>query len=234
MKLKSLVLLLFIFTQFSIAAKGRRNKRKAKSKKVQSKGRDVSSGRRKLMRFFDIQSGDEDRNLILGGMAGGLGGGGGPGGGISTKDGLKINFPKLPPPNKSPITINTPAAAYPTVVTDPRRQKPIVLVHEILEPRIKKRVIVHHRTSFMDQYYKMAHSMNPYYLQMARNNPYYAPFAEASPGYQQMVASPEFAPMMKEAMRIFPSSRGGAGGPGGMMGGMMGGMGGMMRPRIVI
>lgn len=231
MSLKSLVLILLFLTQLALCANSQKKDRKAKPKKNQKRKKNINIGRRKLMKFFDIESQDENRRLIVGGM----GGGPGKGGGISTKDGLKVNFPPLPPPNRSPITINTPAAAYPTVVTDPRRQKPIVLVHEILEPRIKKRVIVHHRTPFMDQYSKMAHSMNPYYLQMARNNPYYAQFAQTSPAYQQLVTSPEFAPTIQQATRMFPTSRGAPGGGaagGGMMGGGM--MGGMLGLRTVI
>jgi hypothetical protein len=138
-----------------------------------------------------------------------VGGGPGPNGGVSTKDGLKIEFPPLPKCSKSPITINTPAAAYPTVVTDPKQQKPIVLVHEIIEPHIKKRIFVHHRTPFMGQYAKMAHSMNPYYMQMATQNPYYAPISQQSSGFQKMIASPEFAPGYQQAASFFGKSGGG-------------------------
>ena len=46
----------------------------------------------------------------------------GGGGGGSVKAGpISIKFPPIPKPNKSPITINTPEAAYPTVVADPRK-----------------------------------------------------------------------------------------------------------------
>lgn len=177
-------------------------KRKSKKSKQKSKKTKINpfAGRRKLLRFFDMDDDNSDRGR-------GLLGSSGKNGSIETKDGLKINFPPLPKCAKSPITINTPASAYPTVVTDAKQQKPIVLVHEILEPRIKKRVFVHHNTPFLDQYSKMAYSMNPYYMQMAQQNPYYSQFAKESPGYQGMVNSPEFSQPFQAANKYFKAGR---------------------------
>ncbi len=122
---------------------------------------------------------------------------GGNGGSIKAGK-ISINFPKLPQPNKSPITINSPASAYPQVVADPNKQKPIIVVPEIIYPHKVKRVLVHHREPFMNYYHKMLGSINPYYMQMAQNNPYYQDFAKNSPEYQAYVNSPN----IKEAMSI--------------------------------
>ena len=77
---------------------------------------------------------------------GGMGGGGGGGGSVKAGD-IMIKFPPLPAPNKSPITIHTPEAAYPTFVADPTKQKPIIITPEIIYPHKVKRLVVHHENS---------------------------------------------------------------------------------------
>ena len=51
----------------------------------------------------------QDRKMMFGGGSAG-----------SVKaGGIKIQFPTFPSPTKSPITITTPSAAYPTVIANP-------------------------------------------------------------------------------------------------------------------
>lgn len=81
----------------------------------------------------------------------------GGGGGGSVKAGpISVKFPPIPKPNNSPITINTPEAAYPTVVADPKKQKPIVVVPEIIYPHKVRRMIIHHENSLPSYYSAMA------------------------------------------------------------------------------
>jgi hypothetical protein len=114
---------------------------------------------------------------------------------------ITIKFPGLPKANKSPITINQPASAYPQVVTDPKKQKPIYVVPEIIYPHIKKRVIVHHNQSFQDYYGKMFGSMNPFYLQMAKVNPNYKDII-ANDAFENLTNEPGIKKGMKEAAKV--------------------------------
>ena len=73
------------------------------------------------------------RTLMLPGM-----GGGGGGGASITAGGTNINFPPPVAPSKSPITINTPPAYYPQVMHDPSKNKPVLIVPEIIYPKKKR------------------------------------------------------------------------------------------------
>ena len=117
------------------------------------------------------------------------GAGGGAGGGVTLGD-IKVNFPPLPQPNNSPITIKTPEAAYPTVVADPSKQKPIVVVPELVYPHKVKRMIVHHENPLQNYYKAMAMQMNPYYAKMAVENPYYGEAVAKSRGFQNFLSNP--------------------------------------------
>lgn len=121
--------------------------------------------------------------------------GGGTGGSIKAGD-VDIKFPPLPEALTAPININTPAAAYPQVVADPQRQKPIVVVPELIYPHKVKRVIVHHNQSLHDYYSAMTHQMNPVYGKMAMMNPYYADTVAGSTGFNSMMLSQPMSQMM--------------------------------------
>lgn len=113
---------------------------------------------------------------------------------------ITIKFPSLPASNKSPITINQPASAYPQVVADAKKQKPIYVVPEIIYPHIKKRVVVHHNQSFQDYYGKMFGSMNPFYLQMAKVNPHYKDIID-NEAFDNLTQTPGIKQGMKEAAK---------------------------------
>lgn len=126
-----------------------------------------------------------------------MGGGGGAG---SVKAGpISIKFPAIPSPNKSPITINTPAAAYPTVVADPKKQKPIVVVPELIYPHQVKRMIIHHENSLQNYYSAMANQMNPYWAKMLNDNPYNTNISQNS-AWAQYLSNPG----VSEAMLAIP------------------------------
>lgn len=71
------------------------------------------------------------------GLPGGLPGAGG-GGASITAGSTSITFPAPIEPSKSPITINTTPAYYPQVMHDPSKNKPVLVVPEIIYPRKKK------------------------------------------------------------------------------------------------
>ena len=173
------------------AHKNSKNKLPAKNKHFVSKKYDSKKAKRKLASFFHL-SGNKNskscRSLY---------------GGVNASDGTKIKFAKPQKNDFGSITINTPPAMYPTTVLSPRYQKPIVLVHEILEPDIKKRVFIHHEAPFMNQYHAMAHSINPHYLQMANQNPYYQPFIKDNPKFKQIVESSDFSKGFKASAKHF-------------------------------
>ena len=154
---------------------------------------------KKFMALTKLQN-KMKRNLFdLGGLAGAAAGaaGGGGGGGGSVKAGdVDIQFPPLPEALTAPININTPAAAYPQVVADPARQKPIVVVPELIYPHKVKRVIVHHNQSFHNYYSAMTHQMNPVYAKMAMMNPYYQDAIQGSQGFQSLMQSKPMSGMM--------------------------------------
>ena len=90
----------------------------------------------------------------------------------------------MPDPKKKPMTIKIPKQYYPTVVSH-IKQSPIVVVPEIIYPKTKKRVIVHHEQNFTDMYRNMAYkSINPYYMKFAAENPAYKEMLEKNAFYQ--------------------------------------------------
>lgn len=133
--------------------------------------------------------------------------------GLSSQNGsikagkITINFPALPKSNKSPITINQPASAYPQVVADAKKQKPIYVVPEIIYPHIKKRIIVHHNQSFQDYYGKMFGSMNPFYLQMAKVNPHYKDIID-NETFEELTKTKGIKEGMKHAAKVIKPTLG--------------------------
>ena len=116
----------------------------------------------------------------------------GAGGGSVDAGVIKVNFPVLSKPANSPINITTPAASYPTFVSNAKKQKPIVVVPEILYPHKKKRVMVHHDRPLASYYHQSMYSMNPYWAQYARANPYYQNYVSGSTGLNNYMQSPDF------------------------------------------
>ena len=151
---------------------------------------------KKFMALTKLQNKMKRNLLDLGGLAGAAAGGGGGGGGSVKAGDVDIKFPPLPEALTAPININTPAAAYPQVVADPARQKPIVVVPELIYPHKVKRVIVHHNQSFHNYYSAMTHQMNPVYAKMAMMNPYYQDAIQGSQGFQSLMQSKPMSGMM--------------------------------------
>ena len=66
--------------------------------------------------------------------------------------------------------------SFPAQVMAPAyKQKPIVIVPEIIYPHIRKRVIIHHNNN-LQQVYRNAMYNNPYLMNLAVHNPYYKKF----------------------------------------------------------
>lgn len=101
-----------------------------------------------------------------------------PNGGV-TAGAVSVAFPPLPLPSNTPITINTPEAAYPTVVASERKQGPIVVVPQVQYPRKIHRKYVHHKKSIQGYYGDMMMN-SPYWAGMAMQNPYYQQFLPIS------------------------------------------------------
>ena len=109
------------------------------------------------------------------------------------------------------ITLNMPPPYYPKVMANPSKQNPIVIVPEVVYPRQKKRVIIHHGVGMVDYYRSIMNNsgnMNPYYLEMAKANPYWAPFIKDNPVYKQMVESEELKEKMKKVKGSFKKRKG--------------------------
>ena len=139
-------------------------------------------------------------------MLPGMGGGGG-GGASITAGGTNINFPPPVAPSKSPITINTPPAYYPQVMHDPSKNKPVLIVPEIIYPKKKKRVIVHHNVPMMSYYNNMFYNkISPYYMQMAKSNPSWAPLMENNDFYNQALENPQYKSAMEAMKGNFPDA----------------------------
>ena len=137
-------------------------------------------------------------------MIGGLGGGGGGGASISA-GGANIKFPPPVEPSKSPITINTPPAYYPQVMHDPSKNKPVLIVPEIIYPRKKKRVIVHHNVPMMDYYHHMLYNkVSPYYVQMAKSNQNWSQFLPNNDFYNQLNENSYYKTAMDAIKGNFP------------------------------
>jgi hypothetical protein len=139
-------------------------------------------------------------------MIPGVGGGGG--GGASIKaGGTTIDFPAPVAPSKSPITINTPPAYYPQVMHDPSKNKPVLIVPEIIYPKKKKRIIVHHNVPMMNYYHNMFYNkISPYYMQMAKSNANWAPMLENNDFYNQIAANQHYKPAMEAMKASFPDA----------------------------
>ena len=135
---------------------------------------------------------------------------------------IKLNSPSLIQKTKTgarmtiggsggAITLNMPPPYYPKVMANPSKQNPIVIVPEIVYPREKKRVIVHHGVGMVDYYKSIMNNsgnMNPYYLEMAKANPYWAPFIKDNPVYKKMVESEELKEKMKKVKGSFKKRKG--------------------------
>ena len=139
------------------------------------------------------------RHLMIGGMGGG-------GGGASVKAGsTTIDFPAPVAPSKSPITINTPPAYYPQVMHDPSKNKPVLIVPEIIYPKKKKRVIVHHNVPMLNYYQNMFYNrISPYYMQMAKSNQNWAPLLENNDFYNQTLENEHYKAAMDAIKGNFP------------------------------
>ena len=132
------------------------------------------------------------RHLTWGvGDISGMAGGGGENGSIKAGQ-TEINFPPLPAEKKESITITNPPSSYPTYVNDQKKQKPIVIVPEIVYPHKVRRVMVHHDRPLNNMYQEMMYSMNPYYGHYGKNNPHYKEIAKKSEGFQSYLNSPEY------------------------------------------
>lgn len=139
-------------------------------------------------------------------MIGGMGGGGG---GASVKaGGVDIKFPAPVEPSKSPITINTPPAYYPQVMHDPSKNKPVLIVPEIIYPHKKKKVIVHHNVPMMDYYNHMFYNkISPYYMQMAKANQNWAHFLPTNDFYNQINENPSYKTAMDAMKGVLPEAK---------------------------
>ena len=104
------------------------------------------------------------------------------------------------------IKLNMPPPYYPKVMVNPSRQNPIVVVPEIIYPRQKKRMIIHHNVTMMDYYNEKIHSnnINPYYIQMMENNPYWKPFTENNEYYQSLLENPMYKDKLKKTKKSMP------------------------------
>ena len=131
--------------------------------------------------------------------------GAGGGGASITAGSTKITFPAPIEASKSPITINTPPAFYPQVMHDPSKNKPILIVPEIIYPKKKKRIIVHHNAPMMSYYQNMMfRRANPYYMQFAKMNKSWAPFLEGNDYFQQTLANEHYAKALAGMKEHFP------------------------------
>ena len=116
------------------------------------------------------------------------------------------------------ITLNMPPPYYPKVMANPAKQKPIIVVPEIVYPRQKKRVIVHHGVGMMDYYRNILNNYtnpNPYFLEMAKANPYWAPFIKDNQAYKMLTEAADIAPKMKKVKGSFKAQKKGSSMSGG-------------------
>ena len=131
--------------------------------------------------------------------------GGGGGGASVSAGGANIKFPAPVAPSKSPITINTPPAYYPQVMHDPSKNKPVLIVPEIIYPKKKKRVIVHHNVPMLNYYNNMFYNkVSPYYMQMVKSSPSWAPLMENNDFYNQTLQNPHYKAAMDAIKGNFP------------------------------
>ena len=135
---------------------------------------------------------------------------------------IKINSPSLIKKTKTgarmtlaggsggKITLNMPPPYYPKVMANPSKQKPIVIVPEIVYPKEKKRVIVHHDVGMVDYYANMMNAsgnVNPYYLEMMKENPYWQPYIKDNPAFTELTTGAHLAGHMKKIEKSFKSSK---------------------------
>ena len=140
-------------------------------------------------------------------MLPGLPGGGGSNASIKA-GGTSIDFPEPVAASKSPITINAPPSYYPQVMHDPSKNKPVLIVPEIIYPKKRKRYIVHHNVPMMNYYHNMFYNkISPYYMQMARANANWAPLMQNNDFYNQIAENDHYKPAMAAMKDSLPDAK---------------------------
>ena len=119
---------------------------------------------------------------------------------------IKVNFAQPHKVKLPEIKIKTPPAPVPTYVAPARKQKPIILVPEIIYPHKKKRVFVHHDNPLSSYYDHMLYSMNPYYAQYALKNPYYQNIVANSKGFNNYLQGQHYTEMKSMLNKHVPLS----------------------------
>ena len=119
-------------------------------------------------------------------------------GGASVTSGkIEVKFPPQIKARSDPIEINTPPAFYPEIPGKKATMQPTIIIPEIIYPRKKKRIIVHHRMPLMQSYNNMIYGkVNPAFMQFAAANPYWNQFLQGNPSYKQISNNPNFKPGM--------------------------------------
>ena len=115
-----------------------------------------------------------------------------------------IMFKDPPRPPSHAIKIPLPSTDLPIFVADKKKQKPIIVVPEIMIPHKVKRYVVHHDKPLAEEYKQLVYSMNPYWAHYARMNPYYENYVANSAGFNKYLLSPAYADNKSTLQKYLP------------------------------
>ena len=101
-----------------------------------------------------------------------------------------------------PIIINSPPVNIPKSLSPKKDVGHIIFSPTIIYPDKKKRIVVHHNSSFQDYYKKMTMNLNPFYLGMAKMNPYYQQYLSGAPFYSNMMSNPKYSKYLMKAESV--------------------------------